>query len=159
MMSGCTETLYLEQAQLPGSGSQWDGESWGWWLFYSHLFLFSTNMGPEGTQLCCLISSESIRVAVTLPSTSHSGLRGDQCKPPAPTMALPSIPTFAPTALIKLCWCGTSTSTTWTWSGKVPMCVKSGVASCLDLGSLRELGHSRTCREPSHTGHKATIVS
>lgn len=51
--------------------------------FYSHLFLFSTNVGLEETQLS-LISSESICIAVTLPSTSHPGLAGDQCKPPGP---------------------------------------------------------------------------
>lgn len=119
-MSGCTEALYPWTGTAP-----WLWIPVGWWILGSfiHICSYSLQIWLQKRPNCCWISLESVCVAVTLPSASHSGLRGDQCKPPAPTMTLPLIPSFPPTGLIKLCWCGTSTSTTWTWSGKVPMCV------------------------------------
>lgn len=87
----------LGQAQFPGRGAQRDDESWGTVAFYSRLFPFLTNVGPGVPQLGCLISQESFCVAVTLPSTSHPELGGDQ----PPLMTLPLSPTFAPRALMK----------------------------------------------------------
>lgn len=135
-MSGCTGGPF----PLGAAPWLWVSVGWRvWWAvdFYSHFFPFPPNVGTEGTQFWRLISSESICVAVTLPSTSHPGCGGDVL--PQPWWNLVSAePALPPRGR---------------GQERSPCTEQSVTASCLDF---REPGGSRgTAGSWTHGEHRA----